>query len=78
MKAFLKAASFTVSVVALLSAGSAAFAADTASSAPAAVDGAWDGVLSRNGVDVPFRFDIKGSGANLQGVFYDGFTPYDG
>ena len=74
MKAFLKAAS----VVALLSTGSVAFAADTSSSAPAAVDGAWDGVLSRNGVDVPFRFDVKGSGAKLQGVFYDGFTPYDG
>ncbi|HMH66260.1 MAG TPA: TlpA disulfide reductase family protein, partial [Rhizomicrobium sp.] len=28
--------------------------------------------------EIPFRLDIKGSGADLQGVFYDGFKPYDG
>jgi peroxiredoxin len=72
MKNFLKAAS----LAALLSTSGAAFAGQP--SGAAAVDGAWDGVLSRNGVDIPFRFDIKGSGAHLQGVFYDGFKPYDG
>src|ERR1700733_6516759 len=56
---------------------SAVIAADSAGSA-ASVDGRWDAVLSRNGVDIPFRLDIKGSGKNLQGVFYDGFKPYDG
>jgi thiol-disulfide isomerase/thioredoxin len=49
----------------------AAFAAD-------AIDGRWDAVLTRNGTDIPFRLDIKGSGDKLQGVFYDGFQPYDG
>jgi len=55
----------------LLSSGSA-FAADTG------VDGRWDAVLSKGGIDIPFRLDIKGQGAGLQGVFYDGFEPYDG
>jgi len=42
------------------------------------VAGRWDAVLSKDGVDIPFRLDIKGEGANLKGVFYDGFKPYDG
>lgn len=61
----------TALTTALLGSG-AAFAADTG------VVGRWDAVLSRNGTDIPFRLDIKGSGDNLQGVFYDGFKPYDG
>ncbi|MGZ3280028.1 MAG: TlpA family protein disulfide reductase [Phenylobacterium sp.] len=55
--------------------GAAAIAAEPPASA---VQGRWDAVLSRNGVDIPFRLDIKGDGPNLQGVFYDGFRPYDG
>ena len=35
-------------------------------------------MLTRNGTEIPFRLDIKGSGDNVQGVFYDGFKPYDG
>ena len=42
------------------------------------INGRWDAVLTRNGSEIPFRLDIKGSGADLQGVFYDGFKPYDG
>ena len=61
---------------ALLSSG-AVLAADTSSDA-SAIDGHWDAVLTRNGTEIPFRLDIKGSGADLQGVFYDGFKPYDG
>ena len=56
----------------IASAGGAVAAEPTA-----AVDGQWDAVLSRNGVDIPFRLDIKGEGPSLQGVFYDGWTPYD-
>src|ERR1700744_2842881 len=67
MKTVFKIAAMTS---ALLS-SSAAFAAD-------AIDGRWDAVLTKNGTDIPFRLDIKGSGDKLQGVFYDGFHPYDG
>ena len=45
---------------------------------PATINGRWDAVLTRNGTEIPFRLDIKGSGADLEGVFYDGFKPYDG
>jgi thiol-disulfide isomerase/thioredoxin len=72
MKMLLQAASLT----AVLAASGGAIAAE--SSGPAAVDGRWDAVLSRNGTDIPFRLDIKGQGPALKGVFYDGFKPYDG
>ena len=65
----------TAALAALLMSSTAAIAAEPTA---AAVDGRWDAVLSRNGVDVPFRLDIKGEGPTLQGVFYDGFRPYDG
>jgi thiol-disulfide isomerase/thioredoxin len=73
MKMLWKAAA----LAAMMSASGAALAAQPASGA-AAVDGRWDAVLSRNGVEIPFRLDIKGDGPTLQGVFYDGFRPYDG
>jgi thiol-disulfide isomerase/thioredoxin len=69
MKASLKA----VSLIALLASGGSAFAAEQSS-----IDGSWDAVLSRDGIDIPFRLDIKGQGVALKGVFYDGFKPYDG
>ena len=62
-------------IAALLSSGGAALAAE---SSPAAVTGRWDAVLSRNGTEIPFRLDIKSDGGTLQGVFYNGFEPYDG
>lgn len=65
----------TAAIAALTLSGTAALAADPTA---AAVDGRWDAVLTRNGVDIPFRLDIKGDGPTLQGVFYDGFRPYDG
>ena len=67
MKTVFKIAALTT----VLLSTSAAFAADS-------INGRWDAVLTRNGTDIPFRLDIKGSGDNLQGVFYDGFRPYDG
>jgi thiol-disulfide isomerase/thioredoxin len=78
MKTLLQAAS----LIAILAGSTAAFAAADrpamAEPAAQAVGGRWDAVLSRDGVDIPFRLDIKGQGANLKGVFYDGFKPYDG
>src|ERR1700761_6243875 len=71
MKTLLKAALFAI---ALAGAGQALATEPQG----AAVDGRWDAVLTRNGVDVPFRLDIKGDGPTLQGVFYNGFQPYDG
>ena len=68
MKAF-----FSATAIAVVLAGSGA-----AQAADAPVAGRWDAVISRNGADIPFRLDIKGGGENLQGVFYDGFQPYDG
>src|SRR6202008_2890235 len=53
----------------------AALGGDTSAGA---INGRWDAVLTRNGAEIPFRLDIKGSGADLQGVLYDGFKPYDG
>lgn len=73
MKALFKAAS----LIAILSASGGAIAADQAGGARA-LDGRWDAVLSKDGVDIPFRLDIKGEGPTLKGVFYDGFKPYDG
>ncbi len=71
MKTVLKFAALT----SVLMSGSAAVAAGTDA---AALNGRWDAVLTRDGTDIPFRLDIKGSGDTLQGVFYDGFKPYDG
>jgi thiol-disulfide isomerase/thioredoxin len=65
----------SAALAAVLMSGTAAIAAEPSA---AVVDGRWDAVLTRNGVDIPFRLDIKGDGPTLQGVFYDGFHPYDG
>jgi thiol-disulfide isomerase/thioredoxin len=73
MKALVKIAAFA----AVLASSTAGIAADTSSDATT-VNGRWDAVLTRNGTEIPFRLDIKGSDANLQGVLYDGFRPYDG
>ena len=63
----------TVALAAILSAGSVAAHSQSAT----AVAGQWDAVLSRNGVEIPFRLDIKGDGPTLQGVLYNGFDPYE-
>jgi thiol-disulfide isomerase/thioredoxin len=74
MNRILKASTYATLLLGSSLLGSAAFAAEP----DAGVDGRWDAVLSKGGVDIPFRLDIKGQGPNLQGVFYDGFQPYDG
>jgi peroxiredoxin len=68
MKTLLKSAA----LAAILASAGAASAQEAAP-----VSGRWDAVLTRNGVDIPFRLDIRGEGATLEGVFYDGWTPYD-
>ncbi len=42
------------------------------------VAGSWDASLTSHGVVIPFRLDIVGSGPDLKGIFYDGFSPYEG
>ena len=71
----MKTLSKIAALAAVLAGSSAAIAADAAA---AGINGRWDAVLTRNGTEIPFRLDIKGSGDDLQGVFYDGFKPYDG
>lgn len=70
MKVFWKSAALAVA----FASGGAAIAQE----AGGALSGRWDAVLSRNGVDIPFRLDIKGDGPTLQGVFFDGWSAYDG
>jgi len=41
------------------------------------VDGRWNASLIQNGMVIPFRLDISGSGSTVKGTFYDGFKPYD-
>jgi thiol-disulfide isomerase/thioredoxin len=53
-------------------------AAVAAHSALNAVDGRWEASLTREGMVVPFRLDISGTGPTLKGTLYDGFEPYDG
>jgi len=72
MKTLWKAA---VLMAALASGGVAV--AQEGSHGAAAVQGRWDAVLSRNGVDIPFRRDFMGEGTDLKGVFFDGWTAYD-
>src|ERR1700761_4748078 len=72
MKTLIKIAVLTSALMS----SAAAIAADTSDAA--SLNGRWDAVLTRNGTEIPFRLDIKGSGADLQGMLYDGFQPYDG
>lgn len=34
--------------------------------------GLWDGVINYNGTDIPFKFEISGDGANVEGWFFNG------
>ena len=66
----------TVALAAVLAGGPAAFAAEPAGGA-AAVAGRWDAVLTRNGMEIPFRLDIQADGPKVEGVIYNGFDPYE-
>jgi thiol-disulfide isomerase/thioredoxin len=75
MQAFLSSAASAI----LIFATSASMAlAQTTSTSASSLDGRWDASLNRDGIVIPFRLDIAGSGPTLRGIFYDGFTPYDG
>ncbi len=70
MRLYWKAAA----LAAVVASSGAAFAQDAGGN----LNGRWDAALVRNGVEIPFRLDIKGDGETLQGVFFDGWTAYDG
>ena len=54
------------------------FGVATAIAQTSAVSGRWDASLIRpNGDTIPFRLDIKGSGTDTKGIFYNGFEPFD-
>jgi len=56
----------------------AAIATAQSTNTAGSVDGRWNASLIENGMVIPFRLDISGSGPTLKGTFYDGFEPYDG
>jgi thiol-disulfide isomerase/thioredoxin len=39
---------------------------------PPAINGLWDATVVANGAEVPFRFEIVGAGAGIQGFFFEG------
>ena len=47
-------------------------AAATAEPPPPSPAGRWDAIITANGVDVPFTFEIAGSGQTLRGFFFNG------
>jgi len=47
-------------------------AATPAVAAPSPVSGLWDAIVVSNGIDIPFRFEIVGEGADAQGFFFEG------
>ena len=57
----MKALVNVASVAALLASGAAALAGDK-------IQGQWDAQLTHNGINIPFRLDISGSGATLKGT----------
>jgi thiol-disulfide isomerase/thioredoxin len=74
MRTLLKKAGFAVTLVGFV----AAIATAQSTNAPDSVDGRWNASLIQNGMVIPFRLDISGSGPAIKGTFYDGFKPYDG
>jgi thiol-disulfide isomerase/thioredoxin len=74
MRTLLKTAAFAVTFLGFV----AALATAQSTNTPDSVDGRWDASLVQNGLVIPFRLDISGSGPAVKGTFYDGFQPYDG
>jgi thiol-disulfide isomerase/thioredoxin len=74
MRTLLKKAGFAVTLVGFVAAIATAQSTNTSDS----VDGRWNASLIQNGMVIPFRLDISGSGPAVKGTFYDGFKPYDG
>jgi thiol-disulfide isomerase/thioredoxin len=40
------------------------------------ISGPWQGTVTSNGLDIPFRFEIEGSGSNVKGTFFNGDERY--
>jgi thiol-disulfide isomerase/thioredoxin len=59
--------SFTVAALALVTLATYAPAARAQS-----IAGMWDATVTAGGVDVPFRFEIAGSGSSVKGSFFNG------
>jgi len=64
MKRFLPAAALFVACSALVLSRSIGAASP--------IDGLWDAVVVANGIEIPFRFEIASSGADIQGSFFEG------
>jgi hypothetical protein len=76
MRTFLSLNGASLAVV--LASGGASIASAHPANGADAVDARWNASLSRNGIVIPFRLDISGSGRALKGTLYDGFEPDDG
>ncbi len=50
----------------------AAFLALASVASAQSLAGRWDATVTVNGVDIPFRFEIAGDGANVKGSFFNG------
>ncbi|MFT3905833.1 MAG: TlpA disulfide reductase family protein [Steroidobacteraceae bacterium] len=74
----MKRTSKGIALTLLLGAASTPALLAAATPAADAIQGRWDASLNDNGTIIPFRLDISGSGAQLKGTLYDGFSPYDG
>jgi thiol-disulfide isomerase/thioredoxin len=74
----MRALSRSAGIAILLSSLGASIAVAQTAAAPDSLGGRWDASLTSNGVVIPFRLDIAGSGPTLKGIFYDGSRPYDG
>jgi thiol-disulfide isomerase/thioredoxin len=73
MRTFVMKAIFAVTLMGF----GAAIATAQSTNAPDSVEGRWSASLIQNGMVIPFRLDISGSGPTIKGTFYDGFKPYD-
>jgi thiol-disulfide isomerase/thioredoxin len=74
MRTLLMRAGFAATLVGF----GAAMATGQSTNTPNSVDGRWNASLIQNGIVIPFRLDVSGSGPTVKGTFYDGFEPYDG
>src|SRR5262249_708971 len=40
--------------------------------APAMMADVWHGIVTSNGLDIPFEFELQGKGADVKGTFFNG------
>jgi thiol-disulfide isomerase/thioredoxin len=56
----------------IISALSVISPAPVTAAAPSPLTGLWDAIVVSNGIEIPFRFEIAGDGADVQGFFFEG------